>query len=75
MKTFTKAVKDKIELFNEFKTHKEEGFDGKDIDLIKYGCFNEELRVRIAFRKSLIQIPLQFNDDARKLEDALNFFL
>ena len=77
LKIFTKAVKDDIELFNKFKTHQEDGFAGKDIDLIKNGCFNEELRVRIAFRDNLIEIPRHFNEAAHKPKklDVLKFLM
>ena len=61
LQTFTQAVKIEPALYTEFKTHKEEGHEGADIALIKIGCFNEELRVRFAFRDNLIKIPRQFN--------------
>ena len=73
LQTFTKAVKIESALYTQFKNHKEPDHEGKDKALIKIGCFNEELRVRFAFRDNLKQIPEQF-DGALK-QDALNFLL
>ena len=73
LQTFTQAVKINSALYKDFKTHKESGHEGADIALIKLGCFNEELRVRFAFRDNLIKIPRQF-DGALK-QDALKFLM
>ena len=73
LQTFTQAVKIKPALYTNFKTHREPGHEGADNALIKIGCFNEELRVRFAFRDNLIKIPQQFDGEMK--QDALKFLM